>query len=271
MSALNSFSRPYKYFPFNMISKPCEKWICDPLTTIIRLYTLQYRPPETKLDFSFGAMAFDLPTPNAPILQWIFRRLKGVGKDDLIILKEPVNQFLKIYNLQLLQLKTFARGAIKGLEKLHICYQTQKNVPILDCIEYYIALITKSLESADNCDGSAIPGIIEKEEKRNEDEDKDIENIVNDEDKDVENIVNDETKNSLIQKSTDTMYSKSAEKSDKNGVWTIEQINIIYSMSIELELQAEKGDTVEIQCLIDSIDKILEPKDAKFKLLYGEN
>ena len=114
-----------KYFPFTL-SRSSEKWICDPLTTIIRLYTLQYRPSETKLDFSFGTMNFDLPTPSIPFLQWFYRRLKRVGKDDIIVLKETINQFLKIYNLNLPQIRAFAIGAIKGLEKLYNVIRLEK-------------------------------------------------------------------------------------------------------------------------------------------------
>ena len=148
---------------------------------------------------------------------------------------------------------------------------------ILDCIEYYMLLINKALEqsNSDHLDHSDHSGLGGSNNLRDSKEEEKIKVIEEDAvDLQEEEEKEDPDKNppqNTVEYKKDDLYSFKVKESDKNNIWTIEQINIIHSISIELELQSAKNDFIEIQCLIDSIDKILEPKDAKFKLYMSEN
>jgi hypothetical protein len=118
----------------------------DPLSSIIRLLTLVYREDDTKLVFTTHRMKFDPPGP----FRYAVRRLFGHCKDDLIILKSIIIKFQSHYNLGNPKIKAFADGAIRGLDKLYMCYGHRKSDCILDCLEYYKTLIPTHLATAGN-------------------------------------------------------------------------------------------------------------------------
>lgn len=166
-----SFSQTIEYYASLFTSAGTITPELDFLTTIIKLHTLKFRPLGTKLSFSNDSISFDLPT--SPIcIQGAKRRYskKRSSRNDVTILKRCIENFIKHCNLNHKQLNSFAQGCIAGLRQLYKVYETncrdsEKRVsmeididskstlditpePVLHCIEFYISILEKALDSA---------------------------------------------------------------------------------------------------------------------------
>ena len=129
------------------VSSGGGKIILDPLTTIIRIASLRFRPQDTKLTFSPYSITFDYPTTPS-ILQGAKRRwsVHRPSKNDITILKDIIILFIGENDLSEPITKKFAEEGAKGLQKLASCYKKRpEGRPIVDCIEFYITILRTGL------------------------------------------------------------------------------------------------------------------------------
>ena len=121
----------------------------DPLSSIIRLHTLRFRRPNTKLTFSPFSISFDPPTQSQAIVRkWkMFIGLKS-NRRNITLLRKIIEYFISKYNLRHEQLRFFALGSLKGLNMLRTCYMDKLDEPITYCIDYFITIIREALEKS---------------------------------------------------------------------------------------------------------------------------
>jgi hypothetical protein len=226
--------------PNDVEKKEFEQVILDPLTTIARISSLQFRPQDTKLTFSQHSLTFDLPT-NPPILQGIKRRWSKnrSSKNDIALLKQTILLFIKLYNPFDSMLEMFANGAIKGLTQLKKCYTVKKSDDlIIHCIEFYITILQNAIDS-------------NKEESKEQEEQEEKE-----ESKEQEETEETELKEEIEDKET------RQEKVFKN-LWSESKKLLIHGLLTEIQKQyEEKGqykETIEaLDILLLATDKSLE-------------
>lgn len=115
----------------------------DPLTTIMRIASLYFRPEGTKLKFDVRSISFDLPNST----QGIVRRVSKSSRSNVTLLKKSIEDFVKYYNLANQSLRTLAELAIKGLEKFSKCYSEPLDNPVSHCLEFYASILKKALEN----------------------------------------------------------------------------------------------------------------------------
>ena len=209
----------------------------DPLTTIIRLYTLHFRPEETKLSFENFSVVFDYPKKifdDLIQLQGANRTMKRSSGKDLTMLKIVIEDFVKTYNMRNKQIKYFVNGCILGLKRLQKCYD--KNLagkPVAHSIELYIKIL----------EGATL------------DEDEEIKDC---------GFFN------PVTALNDKVVSSA------KFVWTVSQIKLVYATLKELTNQLDEGNkakVVETDYLLTVVDKMLEIRDHKLEefTTKGEN
>lgn len=119
-----------------------HKMALDPLSTIVRLYSLVFRPAGTKLFIENHAISFNYPT----CYQGVIRYHKQASRHDIRVLKQSIEDFMHMYNLSHPQIAALAQGAVHGLKKFSLCYSKTSNLA-LHSIEYYMLIISRGLPS----------------------------------------------------------------------------------------------------------------------------
>lgn len=128
-----------------------EPIVLHPLTTILRLYSLYFHPFETKLTFYHYGIRFDRPNQLQGSIRTISQLVHGekACRNDVTLLKNIIEEFIRDYDInEDEEIKIFAMGAIKGLEKLRNCYfKNDPNTPIVHCLEFYIKILQEAIIS----------------------------------------------------------------------------------------------------------------------------
>ena len=106
--------------------------IIEPLTCLIRLSILEFKPLNTKLSISNNRITYDDPT----VLQGALRWSNGDKREDIHNIFNPIRKAGEWFDLENEDICTIFRFGIKGLEKLKLSYN--ENSTIAHSIEYYI-------------------------------------------------------------------------------------------------------------------------------------
>ena len=106
--------------------------IIEPLTCLIRLSILEFKPLNTKLSISNNRIMYDDPT----VLQGALRWSNGDKREDIHNIFNPIRKAGEWFDLENEDICTIFRFGIKGLEKLKLSYN--ENSTIAHSIEYYI-------------------------------------------------------------------------------------------------------------------------------------
>lgn len=119
-----------------------QKQVLDPLTTILRLATLKYKPVGTKIGIHDNAIWVQNPTILQGTIRWSF----GDGRDDLHNLYEPIYAVTRWYSTKSKQIQRIFMAAIEGLTKLRKVYSkvTDSNL-VSHSISHYITLLESAL------------------------------------------------------------------------------------------------------------------------------
>ena len=113
--------------------------ILDPLTCLLRLSILEFKPIGTKVSLNNNKIKYNEPN----VLQGAMRWTNGDTREDLHNLFNPLKKAVLWYDTSNEEIKTIFSYSIKGLEKLQSSYNT--NSVISHSIQLYIDYLKKHL------------------------------------------------------------------------------------------------------------------------------
>ena len=115
--------------------------IIDPLTCLIRLGLLEFKPLHTKISIKNNKITYNDPN----ILQGTIRWSNGDNRDDIHNIYNPIIKAIQWYDSESEDIKNIFKYAVKGLEKLKSSYE--ENSIITHSIEYYITYIKQNFKN----------------------------------------------------------------------------------------------------------------------------
>jgi len=121
-----------------------ERQILDPLTTMVKLSILAYKPIGTKLAIDSNRIHFQEPS----ILQGFWRWAYGNKRYELHHLLNPIVKAVGRYQITNPDIKSIFENAMNGLERLKHNYQTASGSPssvVIHSLDLYIAIINNAL------------------------------------------------------------------------------------------------------------------------------
>ena len=120
-------------------SKPDS--ILDPLTCLIRLGILEFKPIHTKISINNNKITYCEPH----IFQGTVRWSNGDNREDIHNIYNPIIKSLQWYDVENQDIKNILIFSIKGLNKLKKTYEP--NSTIAHSLEYYSDYIKKRLKT----------------------------------------------------------------------------------------------------------------------------
>ena len=118
--------------------------ILDPLTCLVRLGILDFKPLGTKISLNNNRIKYNDPN----ILQGALRWSNGDNREDLHNLYNPLIKATQWYDHEDEQIRNIFKYAVKGLQKLQSSYN--KNTVISHSIQLYIDYLRKNLNGRNN-------------------------------------------------------------------------------------------------------------------------
>jgi len=119
-----------------------NRQILDPLTTMIKLALLGYKPVGTKLAIDNNKIYFQEPF----YLQGVFRWAYGYKKYELHHLLNPIIKAVKRYSVSNPSIKFIFQSAILGLDRLKETYNNSSSVTV-HSLDLYTSIINNVLMS----------------------------------------------------------------------------------------------------------------------------
>ena len=119
--------------------EPKRDSILDPLTCIIRLGILEFKPIGTKISLNNNKIQYNDPS----IIQGAMRWTNGDNREDLHNLFNPLKKAVLWYDVKNKEIKNIVEYSIRGLEKLQSSYN--KNSVISHSMQYYIDYLKNSI------------------------------------------------------------------------------------------------------------------------------
>ena len=113
--------------------------ILDPLTCLVRLGILDFKPLGTKISLNNNRIKYNEPN----VLQGAIRWTNGDAREDLHNLFNPLKKAVLWYDTKDEEIKNIFNYAIKGLQKLQSSYNN--NSVISHSIQLYIEYLTKNI------------------------------------------------------------------------------------------------------------------------------
>ena len=114
--------------------------ILDPLTCLVRLSILDFKPIGTKISLNNNKIKYNEPN----VLQGAMRWSNGDTREDLHNLFNPLKKAVLWYDTKNQEIKNIFNYAIKGLEKLQSSYNN--NSVISHSIQLYIDYLKKNID-----------------------------------------------------------------------------------------------------------------------------
>ena len=138
MSTLQSINKMYKVYEILPISEmftsqDSKQLILEPLSCVLKLSLLQWKPSGTKISVSKNSLQFIEPS----LIQGISRRMTGDSRQDLHNICHPIIKCLEWYPLQ--EYQFFYTQCCRGLETLKSSYDS--NSIINHTLDHYIGLL----------------------------------------------------------------------------------------------------------------------------------
>ena len=121
-----------------------KTYILDPLTCVIRLGILSFKPIGTKISINQNKISYNNPNMLQGTIRWTF----GDNRNDLHNLFKPLLRSTQWYNMEDPIIANIFVFAISGLEKLKLSYNT--NSIICHSIDHYIDVIKKYKKFTDD-------------------------------------------------------------------------------------------------------------------------
>lgn len=128
-----------------LFSSPPSEKILDPMSTIIRLAILAYKPQGTKLSIHNNALYFQAPNYLQAPLRWGY----SDNKEDLHNLHNPIAKALDWYDLKIDYVANIFKLAKKGLNTIKDCYKGNNDSNLVcHSLNYYSKMIDLKLNQA---------------------------------------------------------------------------------------------------------------------------
>lgn len=118
--------------------------ILDPLTCIIRLGILEFKPIGTKISLNNNKIKYNDPS----VIQGALRWSNGDNREDLHNLFNPLKKAVLWYDVNNSEIKNLIDYSIRGLQKLQSSYN--KNSVISHSMQYYIDYLKNSINQKNN-------------------------------------------------------------------------------------------------------------------------
>lgn len=118
--------------------------ILDPLTCIIRLGILEFKPIGTKISLNNNKIKYNDPS----VIQGALRWSNGDNREDLHNLFNPLKKAVLWYDVKNSEIKNLIDYSIRGLQKLQSSYN--KNSVISHSMQYYIDYLKNSITQKNN-------------------------------------------------------------------------------------------------------------------------
>jgi len=118
--------------------------ILDPLTCIIRLGILEFKPIGTKISLNNNKIKYNDPS----VIQGALRWSNGDNREDLHNLFNPLKKAVLWYDVNNSEIKNLIDYSIRGLQKLQSSYN--KNSVISHSMQYYIDYLKNSITQKNN-------------------------------------------------------------------------------------------------------------------------
>ena len=231
MFKINFTNKIYNLFNSFFYNNTKPDSIIEPLTCLIRLSILNFKPLNTKLSIFNNRITYDEPN----ILQGAMRWSNGDNREDIHNIFNPIRKAGEWFDLNNDNLKTIFKFSVKGLEKLKMSYN--ENSTIAHSIEYYILFLKNKIN--------------EKYEKYEKNEKNTITTRNN-----KNNINNTENIDNI---ESNSIYLK------LKKLWNEREINIVNNILLQLE---DNSDNItENEPLIIALETILEQKESQVKEL----
>ena len=112
-----------------------NNFLLDPLSCIIRLSILCFKPSGTKISITKNRISYNEPC----VLQGTIRWTNGDNREDLHNLFKPIEKSIEWYSIEDKSLKNIFSLAVEGLNKLKSAYG--ENTIITHSIDRYISII----------------------------------------------------------------------------------------------------------------------------------
>ena len=216
---LNLLNNGYSIFKY-LLSPNHKNQIIEPLSTIIRLCILYYKPTGTKIGIANNKLYFHDPN----IFQSTIRTIHGDNKDDIFNLIFPIENACKLYLTKAPDEKMiwFFNMAKSGLVRLKTTYKYHDKIilRINDYIKLIDDYLSKPIENINNIESSIVINEIE-----------------------IKNLI----------------YNK------LKDIWSPNKIAITYNILQEIDLAFSKLNSHDVNCLIKSLESILDPIDKRIK------
>ena len=204
--------------------------ILDPLTCLVRLAILSFKPSGTKISVASNSISYNEPSLFQGILRWTY----GDNREDLHNLFNPIKKVIEWYNLALPEIRSICEFAIKGIELLMSSYNSQSI--ICHSLEHYIHILNLALSTS-----------------------------IKDEDLTQSKYFMRETHgkepnkifNSLDDKHYNRIYINFRE------LWSEREVTIVHN--ILLEMSKLPKDDIELLSLTESLNSILVMKETKVR------
>ena len=120
--------------------------IIEPMTCLIRLAILEFKPLHTKLSISNNRITYDEPT----ILQGAVRWSNGDRREDIHNIFNPIRKSGEWFDINNDDICTIFKFSIRGLEKLKLSYN--ENSTIAHSIEYYTLYLNNKVNKSQERD-----------------------------------------------------------------------------------------------------------------------
>lgn len=117
--------------------------VLDPISCLIRLVLLIYKPPGTKLSFCNNKIIFQEPD----LLQSTKRWTAGDNRSHIHNLYNPIFKISLWYDVSKVELIYLLEKSKKGLEILLECYNTDESNVVSHSITYYLKTIDNILNN----------------------------------------------------------------------------------------------------------------------------
>ena len=134
MTSILSVHTIYQYIQ-NMLQDTDNNFILDPLSCVIRLAVLSFKPKGTKISINQNKISYNEPC----ILQGTIRWSQGDNRDDLHNIYKPLIKATEWFSYEKDELNNIFNLAIDGLNKLKMSYN--ENSTINHSIDRYILVI----------------------------------------------------------------------------------------------------------------------------------
>lgn len=153
MNTLTTIRHMYKIYELFPAADASKQLLLEPLSCILKLSLLQYKPQGTKISVSNNSLHFDEPT----LFQGVTRRIGGDSRQDLHNICNPIVKCLEWFPLSDPINAFFYQECSKGLSTLKTSYESQSI--ITHTLDHYISLLEGKKIAEEIEDSAVVAGL----------------------------------------------------------------------------------------------------------------